>query len=113
MGVYEVEIATSVVAGTNIANGTKWQVDAKKSRKIVRVGLVGSNAIRDTLVTVHYGTDQVMKLYNTVTAAGFTKPKLFWHTSHVVCPAGTPSSSSPRASVRSLQVSRIGSTSPN
>jgi hypothetical protein len=89
LGVYELEIPTTTVAGANVANGQKWQREGKRWRKIVRMGLVGSAAIRDTTVSIFYGSEQVAKLYNVVTAAGFTKLKLFWHTSALKCPPGT------------------------
>jgi hypothetical protein len=90
MGVYEVEIPTTTAVGEDIAKGKKWQLDPKKARKVVRVGLLGSAAIRDTKVTIHYGTDHVITLYNTSITAGFQKTKLYWHTSHFKCPRGVP-----------------------
>jgi hypothetical protein len=89
LGVYELEIPTTVTAGQTVANGQKWQRDGKRYRKIVRMGLVGSNAIRDCMVTIFYGSEQIAKLYNTVTAVGFVKTKLFWHTSGLKCAPGT------------------------
>jgi hypothetical protein len=89
MGVYVVAVANALAVGTDISNNQKWALDAKRSRKIVRIGLIGSTAAGDTKLEVSYGADTVMTIYNTVViTTGFKKPNLYWHTSHLVCQPG-------------------------